>query len=237
MKLLCFLTLLFISFQGVYAYHIDSLGADAPLLEIVEHKADVPNNDIKLKFNHKHLYVPSLLIASSVALNGNQPGSFKNRIVYERNMRMPNFDTDIDDYMQYAPIALSYGLDAFGVPSKTDFGNRSAILLKAELLMAGSVYMLKKSIGQQRPDNGARNSYPSGHTAQAFVAAAYLSEEYKDRFGWMPYLAYGIASSVGALRMANNRHYVSDVLFGAGIGILSVKFSYWTHRYKWGFSK
>ena len=46
-------------------------------------------------------------------------------------------------------------------------------------------------------------------------------------------LAYGIASSVGMLRMANNKHYISDVLVGAGLGILSMKMSYLTHQYKW----
>ena len=49
----------------------------------------------------------------------------------------------------------------------------------------------------------------------------------------MPYLAYGIATSVGVVRMANNKHYLSDVLVGAGLGILSMKMSYLTHQYKW----
>lgn len=147
---------------------------------------------------------------------------------------MPDFRTQVDDYLQYTPIALSYGLDAFGIESKTNFSDRTAVLLKAELMMTATVYTLKRTVGQMRPDGRANNSFPSGHTAQAFVAATFLSEEYKDRFTWMPYLAYGIASSVGVLRMANNRHYISDVLFGAGLGILSVKVSYWTHQYKWG---
>jgi len=49
----------------------------------------------------------------------------------------------------------------------------------------------------------------------------------------MPYAAYGVASGVGLLRVANNKHYISDVLIGAGIGILSMKAAYWTHQYKW----
>jgi membrane-associated phospholipid phosphatase len=50
----------------------------------------------------------------------------------------------------------------------------------------------------------------------------------------MPYASYTVASSVGLLRVANNRHYISDVLVGAGIGYLSMKVAYWTHQYKWG---
>lgn len=99
--------------------------------------------------------------------------------------------------------------------------------------MLGMTHLLKKVTHVQRPDFSDHASFPSGHTAQAFAAAAFLSEEYKDRLPWAPYVAYGIAASVGALRMANNRHFISDVLAGAGIGILCVKFSYWTHRYKW----
>jgi membrane-associated phospholipid phosphatase len=39
--------------------------------------------------------------------------------------------------------------------------------------------------------------------------------------------------NIQALRIMNNKHYLSDVLIGAGIGILSTKISYWTHQYKW----
>ena len=100
--------------------------------------------------------------------------------------------------------------------------------------MTAAVFGLKNLTHQLRPDNSGYNSFPSGHTAQAFAAATFLSEEYKSKFKWMPYLAYGIASSVGVLRMANNKHYISDVLVGAGLGILSMKMSYLTHQYKWG---
>ena len=85
--------------------------------------------------------------------------------------------------------------------------------------------------------NKGATSFPSGHTAQAFAAAAMLSEEYGYHYKWVPYLSYGIASTVGVLRMANNKHYLSDVLVAAGIGILSTKVAYWTHQYNWGKSK
>lgn len=55
-------------------------------------------------------------------------------------------------------------------------------------------------------------SFPSGHTANAFAGATILSIEYKDKYPWVPYVAYGMASGVGVMRIANNRHYISDVL-------------------------
>lgn len=85
-----------------------------------------------------------------------------------------------------------------------------------------------------RPDGSSYTSLPSGHTAQAFLGASILAQEYQYRYPWMPYAAYGVASTVGVMRMMNNKHYISDVLVGAGIGILSTKIIYWTHQYKWG---
>lgn len=191
----------------------------------------------KNRYTVKQLRVPSLLIFSGVLLNGNSKESFKNELVEERNELMPRFNTSIDNYLQYSPIAIAYGLDALGVKSKTDIANRTAILLKGELLMFTTVTLLKNTTRQLRPDGSTRNSFPSGHTAQAFAAATFLNEEYKGRFKWMPVASYGLASCVGMLRMANNRHFISDVLVGAGIGILSMKASYWTHQYKWNRKK
>ncbi|HJW28319.1 MAG TPA: phosphatase PAP2 family protein [Saprospiraceae bacterium] len=182
-------------------------------------------------------YLPATLIAAGIITNGNGSESLKKEIAEARNESIPHFRTHVDDILQFAPIGLAYGLDAFGCKSKHDLVNRSVILLKGEILTNGVVFGLKKITHELRPDGSAFTSFPSGHTAQAFAAATFLSEEYKDKIKWMPYLAYGIASTVGVLRMANNKHYVSDVLAGAGIGMLSMKLAYATHQYKWGRGK
>lgn len=189
------------------------------------------------QFKIKKLYVPVALIGLGITLNSNKPESFKNEIAEERNEHLFHFGTHIDDYLQHSPIAIAYGLDALGVKSKTDLANRTAILLKGELFNLVAVGIVKKYAHQLRPDGSNYLSFPSGHTANAFAAATFLSEEYKHRFKWMPYAAYGIAGTVGVLRMANNRHYISDILVGAGMGFLSMKLSYWTHQYKWGKKK
>jgi len=189
------------------------------------------------RFSLKKLYIPTSFIVAGIVLNSNGSESTKNEIVEERNEHWPYFRTHIDDYLQYSPVAIAYGLDAFGVKSKTDIQNRTAILLKGELSMIAVTQLLKNSTHIQRPDHSNYSSFPSGHTAQAFAAATFLSEEYKGEIKWIPYVSYGIATSVGVLRMANNKHYISDVLVGAGIGILSMKLSYWTHQYKWGRKK
>lgn len=179
------------------------------------------------------VYAPAVLAIAGILANGNGQESFKKELAEERDEHLHTFHTGIDNYLQFTPIAIAYGLDAAGIPSATDIRNRTAILLKGEAMMLSAVTLLKFSTHQLRPDATSYNSFPSGHTAQAFAAATFLSEEYKRRLPWMPYAAYGIASGVGALRIANNRHYISDVLLGAGIGILSMKVAYWTHQYKW----
>ena len=146
---------------------------------------------------------------------------------------MPHFHTSADDYLQFSPLVFTYGFELAGMTAKTDIFNRSVILLKSEIIMGATVTILKRAAHVLRPDSSAYNSFPSGHTAEAFAAAALLSEEFGHRYKWVPYFSYGVASAVGVLRMANNKHYISDVLVGAGVGMLSTKVAYWTHRYRW----
>lgn len=187
-----------------------------------------------LRFSYKQLYIPAGLIVSGIILNGKSSNSVNNKIVKYRNDHSPNFHTKWDNYLQFSPLVLTYGFEALGMKPKTDFVNRSVILLKSELVMIATVEILKTTSHILRPDSSAYTSFPSGHTAQAFAAAALLSEEFGYRYKWVPYLSYGLASTVGVIRMANNKHYLSDVLVAAGMGILSTKLAYWTHRYKWG---
>ena len=197
----------------------------------------VPVKMPPLRFTPGQTFIPAGLMALGIATIDNGRESIKNEIVEERNEHFLSFRTPVDNYLQFSPVVIAYGLDAFGVKSRTDLVNRSAILFKGELCMLGTVFLLKSLTHQLRPDGSNYSSFPSGHTAQAFAGATFLSEEYKERFKWMPYAAYSLASGVGVLRMANNRHYISDVLMGAGMGILSMKLAYWTHQYKWGKKK
>lgn len=194
------------------------------------------NNTFKVKplrYTTKQFIVPVSLVGVGFTINGNGRESLKNEIVEERNEHIAHFRTRFDDYLQFSPVLLTYGFEVFGMKPKTDPINRSAILLKSELLMMAAVTALKTTSHTLRPDGSAHTSFPSGHTAQAFAGATILAEEYGYRYKWVPYVSYGLASTVGAFRMINNKHYISDVIVAAGIGILSAKISYWTHRYKW----
>ncbi|UYQ94543.1 phosphatase PAP2 family protein [Chitinophaga horti] len=186
-----------------------------------------------IRYSRQQLFVPVGLVVSGILTNANGDDAIKMEIKEMRNVNMRDFSTKIDNYLQYSPVVIAYGLDALGVKSRNPVIERSLILAKGAVLNYVTVNALKRVTRQLRPDETTYNSWPSGHTANAFAAATFLSEEYKHRFKWMPYAAYGLASTVGALRIANNRHYISDVLAGAGFGYLSMKVAYWTHQYRW----
>src|SRR5690606_2158238 len=108
---------------------------------------------------------------------------------------------------------------------RTDWQNRTAILIKGQVLNLGMVYILKTTLKKTRPD-GTAFSFPSGHTANAFAGATMLAIEYGESYKWVPYVSYGAASGIGLVRMANIKHDISDVLFGAGLGSLNMKAAY-----------
>lgn len=95
--------------------------------------------------------------------------------------------------------------------------------------MSHTVDFLKDKTHKQRPSGGDFRSFPSGHTSLAFAAAEFMRMEYKDVSPWYGYAAYSVATATGALRMFNKVHWFSDVLAGAGVGILSTKISYFTY--------
>ncbi len=189
------------------------------------------NINIKLNFEPTQLIAPLSLAVSGLYLHFDP--NIKYDIVAWRNRNYPNFHTKVDDVLALSPIAACYLLDACSIPARNDFWNRSVMLAKAEMMMLGTVYAIKYISQEPRPDASNSASFPSTHSAQAFLAACLLSTEYRERIPWIPYAAYTVAGSVALLRMANNRHYISDVLVGAAIGILSQKVAYWTHQYRW----
>jgi membrane-associated phospholipid phosphatase len=132
----------------------------------------------------------------------------------------------IDDYSQFAPAVAVYGLDLMGIKAKHNFRDRTIIMATSHIIMGGIVQTMKSSINVVRPDGSNYKSFPSGHTATAFVGAHILFKEYKDTYTWIGVAGYAIAAGTGLLRVTNKKHWLSDVSAGAGIGILSAELSY-----------
>ena len=83
-----------------------------------------------------------------------------------------------------------------------------------------SVYPTKHWVHERRPDDTDYKSFPSGHTATAFLGAELVREEYGNAWGAGAYL---IATGIGLQRIHADRHYAHDVLAGAAIGFLSAR--------------
>jgi len=167
--------------------------------------------------------IPSLVLFSASA------ASWKNRedIRKFRNRYIPNFRNRFDDYLQYVPALSVYGLNAAGVKGKHSVQRSTVSYLFSAASMALVVNTLKRSARVERPDGSAFNSFPSGHTANSFMNAAFLDKEYGQyRHPLYGIGAYAMASATAVGRQMNNRHWVSDVLAGAGIGLLSTELGY-----------
>ena len=77
-------------------------------------------------------------------------------------------------------------------------------------------YGIKFITGRIRPDGANRRSFPSGHTSSSFLAATIADDLYGSKIGVPAYLLAGLT---GLSRIHDNKHYLSDVIFGAGLGI------------------
>lgn len=140
---------------------------------------------------------------------------------------MSGFHTKVDDYIQYAPLVAQLGMSLGGVKGRSK--NRWQVLVAdamAAAMMATIVNGMKYGIDRTRP-NGGKGSFPSGHTATAFMGATLLAHEYGHKSVWIPIAGYSVATATGVLRILNNKHYASDVLVGAAIGIVSAELAYW----------
>ena len=140
---------------------------------------------------------------------------------------LTDFKTGIDDYTQFFGPAMVVGLKLGGYEGRSDWPRLLASAGMSYALMAGFVNGIKYTAKEMRPDGSTANSWPSGHTATTFVGATLLHKEYGlTRSPWWSVAGYGVATATGVMRVLNNRHWVSDVMSGAGIGILSGELGY-----------
>ena len=194
-------------------------------------KQDTLHQQKNIDFNYKALIIPASLIGygtlslySDKLTNGD--ASIRNNINSDNEKTFP-----LDEGTQSLAFLSVYGLNLFGVKGKNNFKDRSIVLATAYLIMGSSVTVLKRTTHRQRPNQTGFTSFPSGHTAIAFMGAEFLYQEYKDVSPWYGVSGYFIAAGTGYLRMYNNKHWFSDVVAAAGIGILSTKIAYWVQPF------
>ena len=131
----------------------------------------------------------------------------------------------IDDYLRYVPSVAVYGLHLMGVESKNNYRDQTFIMLTSHIITDFTVGKMKKLTDIRRPDGGT-GSFPSSHSSFAFVGAHIMFKEYHETSTWIGFAGYLTAATTGAMRLINQKHWLSDVLTGAGVAILSVEISY-----------
>jgi membrane-associated phospholipid phosphatase len=141
----------------------------------------------------------------------------------------PNRRTSVDDYTEYVPAVAVYALNLGGVRGKNNVVDATMLYAMSYAISHAITIPAKKYTAEKRPDSSDLLSFPSGHTSNAFVAAEFLRQEYKGVSPWIGAGGYAVAVVTGYLRMYNNKHWFSDVIAGAGIGILSTRLSYWVY--------
>lgn len=167
--------------------------------------------------------VPGVLMGGGILLNGT---------LFEKNLQVnlrdrvgEEFEFPIDDYFQYVPIAQLYLADLLHVKSRNHWFDQTKYLLISNLITSGFTHGLKHLTAKTRP-NGSPNAFPSGHTSFAFSNATVLFNEFYRTAPLLAYSGYFFATTTGAFRMLNNKHWLSDVMLGAGIGILVTELVY-----------
>ena len=185
---------------------------------------------VKRPFPYKQMLLPATLVAYGVvSLKSDGLQDWNEEMKEDIWTEHPHKQLHIDNYLQWAPAAMVYGLNLAGIKGRNNFRDRTLIYGISEIIMSSTVTTIKHISGEWRPNSSDRYSFPSGHTANAFAAAEFLRREYKDVSPWYGVAGYAMAATTGMLRMYNNKHWLSDVVAGAGVGIISTDLAYYLY--------
>lgn len=175
---------------------------------------------VDYRFNPKSLILPASLItvgAVGTAINGMNDFHLFSRKDSVKQIK-------VDNYLEWGMLGWVFVCDLMG-KERHNWVDQLCLVALAEGMNGLMVHTLKKGINETRPD-GKPYSFPSGHTANAFLGAHVAYKEFKDSSPILAYSGYALAAFVAGSRIYNNRHWVADVIAGAGFGILSVELSY-----------
>lgn len=202
----------------------DSLRAQASMFPRMHAEVTIGNSRNQAPLSY---VVPAVCIGYGFLALGNNAIKRLDRSVYnDMHEDYPHFSSPIDNYMQYSPAAAAYVLKIAGIHGKSTLSDQTAVYFLSTAIMSTSVTFFKRTIHQLRPNGSSFSSFPSGHTATAFAAAELMNQEFGDRSIWYGIAAYSAATATGILRVYNNAHWFSNIIAGAGFGILSTKAAY-----------
>jgi hypothetical protein len=174
------------------------------------------------------LIVPAALIGTGLLVIDNNIYDRHDARYDLRTKPFPNFSTDIDDYLFFAPAIGLAAFDIFSSQNRHEVTRQIGLMAASGALASGIMWPLKKITDVDRP-NGKPYAFPSGHTTYAFVISTVVSREFRGKSKWIGIGCYTVASATGLMRILNDAHWLSDVLAGAGVGVLSTNLVYLAH--------
>ena len=122
-----------------------------------------------------------------------------------RNTYIPNFRYHYDDYLQYLPAVAMLGLKIGGVQGRSSWSRMLVSEAITASIMGATINTVKHTANVTRPDGSNNHSFPSGHTAMAFMAATMLHKEYgTTRSPWYSIGGYTVATATAVSRMLNS---------------------------------
>lgn len=178
------------------------------------------------RFNAKHLILPGTLIAVGASSLFFSPMEDLDHSLQKdfQELKSNHHSIKLDEYLRFLPIATNYALHFSGIKSGYDTKEQLLLTATSFVTMYALTQGLKHTIDRKRPDGSDNHSFPSGHVATAFLGAEQLRMNYGT---WWGLAGYSLATGTAFLRLYNNRHWFSDVIGAAGIGILSARIGYW----------
>ncbi len=187
-------------------------------------QATAQKDSIAFNKERKNQLVKKIIIPTTLIVGGSLFSGSKSEINFQNTIRKglgKGVTTSLDDYFRYAPMAELAIANVIGLKSKNHWFDQTKNLFIIDLASFVTVRSLKSMTKRSRPNNQyIYNSFPSGHTTLAFSNATMLYYEYKEHHPVFAYSGYAFAVATGTLRVLNDRHWVGDVLVGAGIGML-----------------
>jgi hypothetical protein len=187
------------------------------------------SDSIRTKTMLRRAILPSVIIFTGSIINGSQ---FEKDLQENLRNKVGNsYECHIDNYLPFVPVAEMYIADIARVKSKNHWFNQTKYLIISNLITSGITHTIKNISLKTRP-NGGDLSFPSGHTSFAFNNATVLFQEFRDTAPVIAYSGYAFSTTTGIFRMLNNKHWLSDVLVGAGIGILVTDLVYYFEPFK-----
>lgn len=170
------------------------------------------------------MIVPAGLFLSGVLLSGTQLE--KDWQIDIRNKVGNDFESNIDDFIQYTPYVQIYLGDIIGLQAKNHWFDQTKNFFLGGVLTMAITHSLKRGVGKERPNGSSNHSFSSGHTATSFMGATMLYHEFSDASLLYASSGYLFSTTTASYRVMNNKHWVSDVVAGAAVGILVANIIY-----------